>query len=95
MNDLTTIVGPDLRTKRAAEFCTSLGKPTSERVLQKYRARQPGDPGEKGPDFLRDAAGNCWYEQSALIAWVNAWKAARRFRQPGAVPANFSGREAA
>ena len=85
--------GADLTTAQAAAFCTQLGKPTSRRVLEKYRGRQPGDPGEHGPDYWRDDIGHCWYPRASLVKWVDAWRARRRFRALASVPTNFADRQ--
>ena len=81
--------GPDLQTAAAAAFCTQQGRRTSVSFLQKRRLRGPDDPGDPGPDFYRDSFGRCWYPQSSLIAWVDAWRCGRRFREPGSVPQRF------
>lgn len=81
--------GPDFSTSRAAEFATSIGKPTSRSFLEKARARGADDSGDNGPDFWRDARGQCWYPQEAVERWVEAWKGRRHFRQPGKVPGHL------
>lgn len=59
-----------LLTTAAARFCTVNGRPVSHRTLQKYRARAPNDPGERGPNFLRDpATGYSYYREDDLLAW--------------------------
>ncbi len=83
---------PDLRTGAAAAYCTEQGRTTSPSLLEKSRARGPDEHRDRGPDFYRDDRGVCWYPQDALDVWVATWKAARRFREPGTVPANFVAR---
>jgi predicted DNA-binding transcriptional regulator AlpA len=58
-----------LRTREAADF---LG--VSVPTMKKWRNKAPGDPGEKGPQFIRISDFLVIYEVSALRAWINAHK---------------------
>ena len=81
--------GPDLSTLQAAEYASSLGRPTSRSYLEKHRRRGPEDGGDLGPDFWRDGRGRCWYPRDSVYAWVLAWKQQRKFREPGKAPNNL------
>jgi hypothetical protein len=73
-----------LTTKEAVAYVKSRGRPTvSLGSLRRYRLRAPDDPGEKGPDFVRDDRGNVFYPVQALEGWVAMWKARCKFRAPG------------
>jgi len=82
--------GPDLSTQQAADYASSLGKPTSKSFLCKRRTRGPHDPGDKGPDFWRDENGRCWYPKDAIDAWVFAWKQQRKFRATAPRPTHLA-----
>ena len=61
-----------LSTSEAALFCTANGRRISLRTLQKMRTRAPGDPGEKGPRFLRDPVTlHAHYLEPDLRAWID------------------------
>jgi hypothetical protein len=62
------------RTKDAAQYCTSLGRPVSPATLRKLRLKGPDDPGNRGPAFLRDPnSDHCLYSDDVLRTWVDEW----------------------
>ena len=66
-----------LRTVGAAVY---LG--ISASLLRKLRARGPGDPGDKGPDFIKVSSNIVLYEISALDAWLDARRTSPVPRRP-------------
>jgi hypothetical protein len=72
-----------LTTREASIYCKSRGRAVSMGSLRRYRARGPDDPGEKGPDFVRDELGLCRYPVQALEGWIAMWRARCKFRAPG------------
>jgi hypothetical protein len=60
-----------LTTAAAAKFCTENGRRVSHRTLQKYRLKAPGDPGERGPGYMRDpVTGITYYLVDDLKLWI-------------------------
>lgn len=72
-----------LTTREAIIWCKSRGRTVSVRTLERYRCRGDEDPGEKGPDFIRDERGICLYPVQALEGWIAMWRARCKFRAPG------------
>jgi hypothetical protein len=72
-----------LTTREASVYCKSRGRTVSVGSLRRYRLRAPDDPGEKGPDFVRDDQGLCRYPVQSLEGWIAAWRARCKFRAPG------------
>lgn len=72
-----------LTTREASVYCKSRGRTVSVGSLRRYRLRAPDDPGEKGPDFVRDDQGLCLYPCQSLESWIAAWRAKLRPRAPG------------
>jgi hypothetical protein len=60
------------RTGEAARVLHTLGAPRSTFTLRKDHAFQPG---ERGPIFVRDDRGHCWYFHTALEAWAEGERA--------------------
>lgn len=72
-------------TTQAARFCGEHGRSVSPRTLQKYRTRAPEDPGEHGPNFLRDpVTGYSFYREEDLLTWCRELDA--RLIERAAVP---------
>jgi hypothetical protein len=64
-----------LKTAAAAKHVTSLGRPVSAHTLRKLRQRGTDDPGEPGPEWVRDPLnGYCLYSTEGLTRWVDAWR---------------------
>lgn len=84
MND--TVSCEEFSISGAAKLATALGRPTSTSKLYKVRMVGPNEPRDRGPDFMRDASGRCWYSREAIERWVSEWKANRQFRAPGRSP---------
>jgi hypothetical protein len=62
-----------LRTVPAANY---LG--VSASLLRKFRMRAPGDPQDRGPDYIKLSPYLVLYEISALDAWLDARREAGR-----------------
>jgi len=80
---------PLYSTSAAAKYCSNLGRPASFSLLTKIRTKGQADPGDHGPEWLRDPiTGRIWYRQTDLDTWVNAWKQ-RLAKTPAKRPAQF------
>jgi hypothetical protein len=62
------------RTLRTVDAARYLGLSAS--LLRKYRAMGPGDPGMKGPIYIKVSANVVLYEISALDDWLDARRSA-------------------